>query len=194
MRFEDVKQRLNDKTVGIAGAGGLGSNCAVALVRCGLGHLVIADYDVVSESNLNRQYYFRDQIGMKKVDALKENLLRINPDLVIEAHDLRITSENVVTLFSACDVIVEAFDLAEMKEMLITSAALDLPHIPLVGGVGLAGHGKVEALRVRRWDNLILCGDGTTEVSEDQPPLAPRVGIVSHMQADVVLSILLNEE
>lgn len=194
MRFEEVKKRLKHKTVGIAGAGGLGSNCAVALVRSGLGHLVIADYDVVSESNLNRQYYFRDQIGMKKVDALKENLMRINPDLLMEVHDLRITSENVVSLFNACDVIVEAFDLAEMKEMLITSAALDLPHIPLVGGVGLAGHGKVEALRVRRWDNLILCGDGTTEVSEDQPPLAPRVGIVSHMQADVVLSILLNEE
>lgn len=194
MRFEEVKKRLKHKTVGIAGAGGLGSNCAVALVRSGLGHLVIADYDVVSESNLNRQYYFRDQIGMKKVDALKENLMRINPDLLMEVHDLRITSENVVTLFSACDVIVEAFDLAEMKEMLITAAALDLAHIPLVGGVGLAGYGKLEALRVRRWDNLILCGDGISEVSEVQPPLAPRVGIVSHMQADVVLAILLNEE
>ena len=61
------RTRLAAATVGIAGAGGLGSNCALHLVRSGVGRLVIADFDVVNDSNLNRQFYFRDQIGRKKV-------------------------------------------------------------------------------------------------------------------------------
>ena len=63
MTFNEIKKILQQKIVGIAGAGGLGSNCAVALARVGIGTLIIADFDVVSESNLNRQYYFYDQIG-----------------------------------------------------------------------------------------------------------------------------------
>ena len=70
--------------IGIAGAGGLGSNVAVNLVRTGVKKLKIVDFDVVDESNLNRQFYFMDQVGRPKVEALRENLLRI-----------RITSYNV---------------------------------------------------------------------------------------------------
>ncbi|MBP5226911.1 MAG: ThiF family adenylyltransferase, partial [Kiritimatiellae bacterium] len=67
-----VRERaiLDRARVGIAGAGGLGSNCAMHLVRAGLTRLVIADFDIVNESNLNRQFYFRDQLGQKKVTAL----------------------------------------------------------------------------------------------------------------------------
>ena len=78
------REILEDAKVGIAGAGGLGSNCAMHLVRAGVKRLVIADFDVVSESNLNRQFFFRDQLGMKKVEALKANLLRINPEAEVE--------------------------------------------------------------------------------------------------------------
>ena len=69
---------LERARIGIAGAGGLGSNCAMHLVRAGVRRLVVADFDVVGESNLNRQFFFRDQLGMKKVAALKANLLRID--------------------------------------------------------------------------------------------------------------------
>ena len=58
---------LESVRVGIAGAGGLGSNCAMHIVRAGVTHLTVVDFDVVNESNLNRQFFFRDQIGMKKV-------------------------------------------------------------------------------------------------------------------------------
>ena len=60
MTFEQIKKILKDKIVGIAGAGGLGSNCAVALARVGVGKIIIADHDKVSESNLNRQYFFHE--------------------------------------------------------------------------------------------------------------------------------------
>ena len=60
--FKKIKENLKTKIVGIAGAGGLGSNCAASLARTGVGKLIIADFDVVSEANLNRQFYFYDQI------------------------------------------------------------------------------------------------------------------------------------
>jgi sulfur carrier protein ThiS adenylyltransferase len=67
MTFDEIKSKLKNYTVGIAGVGGLGSNCAVALARVGIGKLIISDFDIVYESNLNRQYFFKDQIGLKKL-------------------------------------------------------------------------------------------------------------------------------
>ena len=88
LNFNQIKSILKDYTVGIAGAGGLGSNVAMALTRTGVGNLIIADFDRVSESNLNRQFYFKHQVGFKKVDVLKTNLLSINPDLNITTYDI----------------------------------------------------------------------------------------------------------
>ena len=135
MTYEEIRGRLSRKRVGIAGCGGLGSNCAIALARVGMGTLVIVDFDRLSLSNLNRQYYFRDQVGMKKVEALADNILRIDPTIRVEKHAVRITATNFAGLFAGCDVIVEAFDLAEEKEMLITSA---LTHWGLPGSASLS--------------------------------------------------------
>ena len=191
--FNQIKSYLSDKTVGIAGAGGLGSNCAVSLIRSGVGKLIAADFDIVTEQNLNRQYYFYNQIGMKKADALRENLLRINPLAILQIHDTRITRENIPLLFSMCDVVVEAFDDAAQKCMLIEYMVSHLPDIPLVAASGMAGWGNLDAIKVLRSGNLIVCGDGASEVSDNNPPLAPRVGVVSNMEADVVLEILLKD-
>jgi sulfur carrier protein ThiS adenylyltransferase len=193
MTFEEIKQKLKNYSVGIAGAGGLGSNCAVALARVGIGKLIIADFDVVSESNLNRQYFFRDQLGVKKVVALKENINRINPSVQIETHDMKLDEQNFVSLYKDCDVIVEAFDLAEMKKMLIETCITELPKTPLVVGIGMAGYGDSNAIRLRKSENIYICGDEKTEISDHYPPLAPRVGIVANMQANTVLEILLNK-
>ncbi len=193
MKFSEIKQKLATKTVGIAGCGGLGSNCAVALARTGVGKLVIADFDEIAEGNLNRQYYFHRQIGMKKAYALQENLFRINPDIMVIAKDKKLNAENIPELFKECDVIVEAFDLAEMKQMIIETVLSAMPDKPIVSGVGLAGWGKNEAFRTEHYGMLTVCGDLSTEVSDELPPLAPRVAIVANMQANVVLDILLSE-
>jgi len=192
MTVEEIKENLRFYTVGIAGVGGLGSNCAIALARSGIGKLIIADYDVVSESNLNRQYYFFDQIGQIKVFALKENIQRINPEMNIETHNLKIDELNFSHIFSACDIIVEAFDKASEKKMLIECVLSEFPEIPIISGVGMAGFGKSNSIKLYNSDNLYICGDGISEVSEDNPPLAGRVGIVANMQANTVLEILLN--
>ncbi|MFH0866038.1 MAG: sulfur carrier protein ThiS adenylyltransferase ThiF [Bacteroidota bacterium] len=190
----NYKDILKTKCVGIAGCGGLGSNCAVALARVGIGKLTIADFDIIIESNLNRQYFFYDQIGQKKAYALRENINRINPAVSVEALDIKLGPTDISKLFKDCDVIVEAFDLAEMKQMIIEIVQTEMPDKPIVSGVGLAGWGDSNSIKVRQIGNLYVCGDNTKEVSEDMPPLAPRVGIVANMEANVVMEILLDKK
>jgi len=194
MTFEEIKHKLSSKTVGIAGAGGLGSNCAAALVRCGVGTIVIADFDVVDATNLNRQFYFFDQIGRKKTDAIKENLLRINPAVQVVTHDLKIDANNLIEVFKDCAVIVEAFDLAAMKQILIETVLVEMPTKYLVVGMGIAGFGDSNSIKMRSIGNkFFICGDEISEVSENNPPIAPRVGIVANMQANTVLELLLGK-
>jgi len=189
--MKDYKEILKTKCIGIAGCGGLGSNCAVALARVGIGKLIIADFDVIVESNLNRQYFFYDQIGQKKAYALRENINRINPSVIVEAHDIKLKPADILKFYKDCDVIVEAFDLAEMKQMIIETVLSEMPKKHIVSGVGLAGWGDTNSLKVKQIGNLYICGDSTKEVSENMPPLAPRVGIVANMEANVVMEILL---
>lgn len=194
MTYEEIKSILKNYTVGIAGAGGLGSNCAVALARVGIGKLIISDFDVVNETNLNRQYFFRDQLGTKKVDALKENIQRITSNIEIITHDIKLNKDNIIKIYKDCDVIVEAFDLAEMKKMLIETCLSELPEKPIVLGLGMAGFGKNNTIKYRQSENLYICGDEESEIAENNPPLAPRVGMVANMQANTVLEILLKEQ
>jgi len=194
MTFEEIKSKLKNFTVGVAGVGGLGSNCAVALARVGVGKIIISDFDIVYESNLNRQYFFKDQIGLRKVDALKENIKRINPEIEIIDNYIKLNENNIVEIYKDCDVIVEAFDLAEMKKMLIETLLSELPEKPIVIGIGMAGFGDSNSIQYRKSENLYICGDEKSEVSESNPPLAPRVAMVANMQANTVLEILLNKE
>ena len=193
MKYSEIKAHLSKFRIGIAGAGGLGSNCAISLARSGVGTLVIADFDIIEEPNLNRQYYFTDQIGLKKTIALKKNISKINPDVSVITHQTKINRSNIIEFFSGCHIIVEAFDSAEMKEMLIETVQQNMPGIPLVVGSGMAGWGKTNDITCRKIDDtLYVCGDECSEVSDDLPPIAPRVGIVANMQANVVLELLMN--
>lgn len=193
MDFTQIKTHLSAFRVGIAGAGGLGSNCAVALARSGVGTLVICDFDVVDGSNLNRQYYFTDQIGSFKTDALKKNIYLLNPDIQVITHKTKLDIHNIYNTFSGCDVIVEAFDSAEAKQMLIETVQTELKGVPLIVGSGMAGWGKNDMLRCRKIDDtLYVCGDESSDSAAGLPLFAPRVGIVANMQANTVVEILMN--
>ena len=184
---------LEKVRIGVAGAGGLGSNCAMHLVRSGIRHLVVADFDVVGESNLNRQFFFRDQLGMKKVDALKANLLRIDPEADVQAVDARLDAASTRELFEDCDIVVEAFDVVEAKTMIL-STLMPLG-MRLVTASGLAGWGKSNAMRVRKMGaNVVVVGDGETGVATDVAPVSPRVGIAAAMEANAVVAWLLGKE
>lgn len=192
MNFSEIRNHLGNFRVGIAGAGGLGSNCAVALARSGVGTLVIADFDIVEKQNLNRQYYFIDQIGILKTLALQKNISRINSQVQVITHQVILNSNNIPSVFAGCNIIVEAFDRSDMKEMLIETVQLKMPGTPLIVGSGMAGWGKNESIRYRKIDDtLYICGDESSEVSENLPPMAARVGMVANMQANVVIDILM---
>lgn len=177
--------------VGIAGAGGLGSNIAVSLTRAGIGKLVIADFDVVSTTNLNRQQFYLDQVGMPKIDALSANLARISPFTAVQVHNLRITPANVEQLFGDCDIMIEAFDLADQKLMLIESWQELFPQKPIISASGLAGVGNNAAIRTVTCGNLYIVGDHATELAPGISPISARVAVVANMQANLCLELLL---
>ena len=183
---------LESARVGIAGAGGLGSNCAMHLVRSGVKHITIADFDVVNESNLNRQFFFRDPIGQKKVEAIKANLLRIEPDADIRAVDIRLDASSAREIFADCGIVVEAFDAVDAKVMLVSAFASSGKK--LVTASGLAGWGRSNAMRVRKMGSIVAIGDGETSVGDGAAPVSPRVGIAAAMQANAVVSLLLGCE
>ncbi len=197
MNFEDifvrnapgVRETLRTSKVGIAGCGGLGSNIAVSLVRAGIGELIIADFDRVELSNLNRQYYFLEDVGERKTGALKNILLRINPQVKLKTITEELTPENVPNLFSGVEVMIEAFDLAERKKWLIDTWSRHHSSVPLVCGSGVAGYGKNNELKTVRAGNLYVCGDQSSDMKEGL--CSSRVAVVANMQANVVIEILM---
>ncbi len=186
-----TREILSKKTVAISGCGGLGSNAAVALARAGIGKLVIADPDVVELSNLNRQYYFLDDVGKKKTDALTSHLLNINPGLRVESHFTELTKENICQLFKEADLLIEAFDKAESKAWLIEAWCTHFPDRPIVCGSGLSGYGNTTTLTVQRSGNIVMCGDFETDMSMGLT--SSRVAIVANMQANEAIEILVND-
>ncbi|MBN1108746.1 MAG: sulfur carrier protein ThiS adenylyltransferase ThiF [Bacteroidales bacterium] len=189
-----IREHLSRYKAGIAGAGGLGSNCAMALARAGVGTLVISDHDLVEASNLNRQYYFLNQVGTLKVSAIKENIARVSENTEIITHAIKLDRNNIPEIFAGCDVIVEALDTDEMKQMLIETVQTALPGIPVVIGSGLSGWGKSNEIRYRKIDDtLYVCGDEYSTSDEDLTPMAPRVLMVAGMQANTVIEILMNK-
>lgn len=189
-----VHEKIKKGVVGIAGVGGLGSNIAIALARTGVGTLIIADFDVVEPSNLNRQQFFIDQIGLPKVEALKETLLRINPAVKIVSHFTRITPENLDAIFGSVEILVEAFDSARQKAMLTNCFLKNHPDKRLVAASGVAGFESSNSIVTQELtDNLILCGDGITAAAPGCGLMAPRVGVAAHHQANAVLRLLLGE-
>jgi sulfur carrier protein ThiS adenylyltransferase len=188
-----MREKLGNACVGIAGLGGLGSNAAVALTRAGIGHLVLVDFDSVEESNLDRQYYFRDQIGRLKIDALSETLHHINPAVDISTHELKLQKGSMQIPFENVNVVVEALDHAQTKATFIEEILLKLPKTPLVAASGVAGYGNPERIRTLHTGNLYLCYDEKAKASNEDVLMAPHVALMANWEADLVIEIILSE-
>lgn len=191
----EVFGRMKMAVVGIAGVGGLGSSVASALARMGAGQLIIADGDVVEPSNLNRQQYFIEQIGQLKVDALKETLEKVNPYCLVHAHPVYLDGENIPVLFEKAGIIVEAFDKAGEKAMLIDTVMKKMPQAVVVAASGVAGYDSSNSITTKKIaDRLYMVGDLSTEAAEGRGLMAPRVGIAAHHQANAVVRLLMGED
>lgn len=191
----ETQAYLSRGKVAIAGLGGLGSNVAFALARIGVGHLHLIDFDRVDLTNLNRQQYFLEHVGMYKTDALKTQLLRINPYLDIRTDCVRVTEENLTELFSQEDIICEAFDNPEAKAILVCGILEHYPEKKLVAASGLAGYESSNLIHTRRVSrNFYLCGDETTEAVYGKGLMAPRAALCAAHEANIITRLLLGEE
>ena len=189
-----VHNKLKEGKVAVAGLGGLGSNISVMLAQAGVGKLLLVDFDVVELSNLNRQHYDLTHLGMLKTDALKKQIEKINPFIETETCTLKVTEENVMTVFNGYPIVCEAFDNPQYKAMLV-NALLAQGEQTIVAASGMAGFDSANTIKTRqRFKNLYVCGDFKTPVQEGSGLMAPRVAVCAAHQANMVLRLLLNIE
>ena len=187
--------RLAAATVGVAGCGGLGSNAALALARMGIGGLVLADFDIVEPTNLNRQAYFAEDIGKPKVDALAGLLARVNPCVRVSCHNVRLDENTVPAIFAGCDVILECLDAAEAKRMFVETVLSGIRDVPLVAASGLAGLGDANLITTRRaMGRLWMVGDGESGVMPGTGLAAPRVLVAAGHQALCAARLIVGAE
>lgn len=184
---QEQRQRLRSARIGIAGAGGLGSNAAMMLARSGVGHMLIVDGDRVEAPNLNRQQYFPSHVGRLKVEALAELLLTLNPEMEVDARSLWLNEENIPTLLPRADLWIEAVDKAETKALFASLAVAAGKTVICASGMG--GFGGF-AMKRRSMGFMTVVGDFRSDISQ-LPPLAPRVMQCAAMQADAALEWLL---
>ena len=185
-------ETLGDKKVLLIGVGGVGSHVAVALCRAGIGQLEIVDFDVVDESNLGRQYYDVNDVGVLKVEAMKGHLNRMNPKCEVITHNERLSPERLEELVAGHDMIIEAVDQAVTKAWM-TEVILTHPSEPLL--VGCSGMGDSNGIRrERRHHRWYLCGDGVSDIDSIGKITAARVMVCAGHMANAVIQLLHGED
>ena len=189
-----VHEKVKKAKVAIAGLGGLGSTVALALGRIGVGYLKIIDFDVVEPSNLNRQQYFIKHIGMKKCDALKDVLSEINPFVEVHSIDICVDKDNIKELFEDMDIVIEAFDGAENKAMIVREVLLQTKKPKVISASGMAGYYSNNSIVSKKVNSrLYMCGDFENEAKVNEGLMAPRVGIAACHEANMALRLILGE-
>lgn len=193
-KYDHIKNILSNSSVGIAGLGGLGSNAAIALTRLGIGNLVLIDFDIVEKENLNRQYYFLDQIGMYKIDAMKENIKKINPNVKLKLHKKRLKKGSISNYFKKVDVIIEALDNARIKTEFIEEILLTLPKKPIVAASGVTGYKNPDRIQTKKLGKLFLVQDEQALSADEDILYAPRVCIMANWEANLAVEIILSDK
>ena len=189
-----ISEKLKKTKVCILGLGGLGSNVAVLLTRSGIGYLKLVDFDIVEASNLNRQQYRISHIGIKKTEAMKSIIREINPFVEVEILDIKVDRENIYSIVGDIEIVVEAFDRAETKAMLMEELLTNTNKI-VVSASGMAGLGSANEIVTRKIrNNFYLIGDNYSDYEEYSGIMSTRVMICAAHQANMVLRLILGEE
>ena len=153
----EAMRRLKAARVLVVGVGGVGSWCAEALVRTGVGKIALIDDDVVAESNVNRQCpATTETIGRPKVEAMAERLKAINPECEVEDRNSRFSSVTSISSWESFDLIVDAIDSVDCKAELILGATE--AGVPIVSSMGAALRTDPTKVKVTRFEKVE--GDG----------------------------------
>ena len=190
----ELAEKFGQTTVAVCGLGGLGSNIAISLARAGVGKLILIDFDEVDITNLHRQQYKANQIGIPKPLAICENLSEIAPYVEMVPIIAKVTEENLEELLGEADIICEAFDKAEAKAMLVNGVLEKFPDKYLVSGSGMAGIGSPNMIKTRKvMKKFYLSGDEVSYVAMAIGLVAPRVMLCAAHEALTVLRIIAGE-
>ena len=181
------QEKLLAARVLIIGVGGLGSPVAMYLAAAGVGHLILADFDHVDLSNLQRQIaHTTDRIGKSKVESAAQTLLALNPDVKITTVTEVLDADTLGTQISQVDVVVDCCD--NFATRFAVNAACVAAKIPLVSGAAIRLEGQVSVFDNR--DESCPCYRCLyDEDSEENTTcaangvLSPLVGVIGSMQA-----------
>ncbi len=189
------QQRLLDARVLVVGAGGLGSPAAMYLASAGVGCIVLADFDVVELSNLQRQIlHATADIGRLKVESGEETLKALNPGVRVVPIARVLADDELVSAVALADVVVDASDNFETRFAL--NAACVATRTPLVSGAAQRMEGQVSVfdtgLAQSPCYHCLYSDEGTeAEACSDTGVFAPLLGIVGSMQAAETLKLII---
>ena len=190
----EFQKKISSTAVAICGLGGLGSNIATSLARAGIGKLILIDFDKVDITNLHRQQYKINQIGMSKTEALQYNLKEINPYLEIKIYTIRLDESNAKDTLSDADIICEAFDNAEAKASIVNLVLSEMSEKYIVAASGMAGLGSANSIKTRKVSKrFYLCGDEVSDINAGIGLVSTRVMLCAAHQAHTVLRIIAEE-
>jgi sulfur-carrier protein adenylyltransferase/sulfurtransferase len=191
------QQRLLATRVALIGAGGLGSPAALYLAAAGVGSLTLIDDDKVEKSNLQRQVlHTDDRVGMAKTESARVTLNALNPGVHVELHNERLLAQNVESLLSGHDIVIDGADNFPTRYLL--NAACQRLKLPLVYGAVHRFTGQVSVFDSRRDDSpCYRCLFPEPPAAEDAPNCAEAgvlgvlPGIIGLLQASEALKLAL---
>ena len=189
------QQKIIDSTMLIIGMGGLGSPTALYLAAAGVGHLIIADFDQVELSNLQRQIIHRTaDIGEDKVDSAKAKLLEVNPNITVTVANEIMHSDNLASLIKDVDIVLDGTDNFEIR-FEINKACVEC-HKPLISAAVIRFEGQISVFKGYEVDQpcyqCLYSEDGNgRESCVENGVLAPVAGLVGTIQALQAIKVLL---
>lgn len=188
------QERLMASRVLVVGLGGLGSPLAMYLAAAGVGKLIVADYDAVDLSNLQRQIlHDTNRLGLSKVDSARMTLEALNPEVEIEGYKGAINDDTLPGLVRGIDVVVDGSD--NFATRFAVNEACFRAGIPLVSGAAIRTEGQVSVFSGRPGGPCYQCiypRDGSIdETCSANGVLAPVVGIIGSIQATEALKVLV---
>lgn len=196
---EEGQMKLKQAKVLCIGAGGLGSPLLMYLAAAGVGEIGICDFDIVSESNLQRQILFSEEnIGESKAVIAKKRLIELNPHITYNLHDEKLSSVNAIRIFEQYDIIADGSDNFPTR-YLVNDACL-LTEKPCVFGAVSRFEGQVSVFNLKREDGTF--GPNYRDIFPEAPTpgtvlncaeagvLGVLPGIIGSMQANEVIKII----
>ena len=189
------QQKIIDSTMLIIGMGGLGSPTALYLAAAGVGHLIIADFDQVELSNLQRQIIHRTaDIGEDKVDSAKAKLLELNSNITVTVANEIMHSDNLASLIKDVDIVLDGTDNFESR-FEINKACVEC-HKPLISAAVIRFEGQISVFKGYEVDQpcyqCLYSEDGNgRESCVENGVLAPVAGLVGTIQALQAIKVLL---